>query len=433
MLFGYLVLVISTVIIVIYALVSLQRLNVLNTSIVSVDVPLQEAANKMLEAFIAQDTYEKRYLILNDPTIQSLSRQRGDEFLKVYASVKDLQPVQDFRLLEIGSLYHTYTDLTGQQQQFMTMGKRDEASLLSDVDLKRTSERIIHLLRETATTAERAQQTKMQRISLIGKSSFAVITVLSVAGVLFGIIGSLVVTNHIASSLGKLTVATRQIAAGNFDYDPQIATRDEIGLLATAFTDMGRRLRKLEEMYLDASPLTRLPGGIAIENVLKKRLESKHPLAFCVFDIDNFKAFNDRYGYARGSEVIKETARIIEETVKTKGRPDDFIGHVGGDDFVVVTVPDHMRPISEEVIARFDRRIPEYYDETSRKNGYILGKTRQGVEMKFPLMTISIAIVTNERRVLSNPLEASEIAAELKDYAKTMPKSVFVIDQRRHS
>ena len=78
---------------------------------------------------------------------------------------------------------------------------------------------------------------------------------------------------------------------------------------------MGKRLRKLEEMYLDASPLTRLPGGIAIENVLKKRIDSNHPLAFCVLDLDNFKAFNDRYGYANGSEVIKETARIIESAV----------------------------------------------------------------------------------------------------------------------
>jgi GGDEF domain-containing protein len=184
-------------------------------------------------------------------------------------------------------------------------------------------------------------------------------------------------------------------------------------------------------MYLDASPLTRLPGGIAIENVLKKRLESGQPVAFCVFDLDNFKAFNDRYGYANGSEVIKETARIIEACVKQKGLTEDFVGHVGGDDFVVVTTPEFMRPICDEIIERFDKRIPLFYEERDRKTGYILGKTRQGVEMKFPIMTISIAIVTNERRILTNPLEASEIAAELKDYAKTIPKSVYVIDKRR--
>jgi len=184
-------------------------------------------------------------------------------------------------------------------------------------------------------------------------------------------------------------------------------------------------------MYLDASPLTRLPGGIAIENVLKKRLESSQPIAFCVLDLDNFKAFNDRYGYANGSEVIKETAHIIEDAVKAKGTPDDFIGHVGGDDFVVITTPDFMRHIATEVISRFDRRIPDFYDPEERAQGYILGKTRQGIEMQFPIMTISIAIVSNEHRKLTNPLEASEIAAELKDYAKTIPKSVFVVDKRR--
>ena len=212
---------------------------------------------------------------------------------------------------------------------------------------------------------------------------------------------------------------------------PQIRTDDEIGVLASAFVDMGARLRKLEEMYLDASPLTRLPGGIAIENILKKRIDNKQPLALCTFDLDNFKAYNDRYGYAQGSEVLKETAHIIEKAAKTKGIVDDFVGHIGGDDFVVITVPDRMRQICEEVISQFDRKIVDFYDEQDKKNGYILGKTRQGVDMKFPIMTISIAIVTNEQREISSPLEASEIAAELKDYAKTIPKSVFVIDKRR--
>lgn len=148
-------------------------------------------------------------------------------------------------------------------------------------------------------------------------------------------------------------------------------------------------------------------------------------------DLDNFKAFNDRYGYARGSEVIKETAKIIEAAVKAKGGPDDFIGHVGGDDFVIITTPNRMRDISNEIIDRFDKQIPMFYSPEDREKGYIQGKTRQGVPMNFPIMTISIAIVTNERRRLQDPLEASEIAAELKDYAKTIPKSIYVVDQRR--
>ncbi len=194
---------------------------------------------------------------------------------------------------------------------------------------------------------------------------------------------------------------------------------------------MGKRLKMLEEMYLDASPLTRLPGGIAIENILKRRIESGLAIAFCVIDLDNFKAFNDHYGYAHGNLVIKETARIIESVVKEKGAPDDFVGHIGGDDFVAVTTPEYMREISSGIIRNFDQRILQFYNQEDRTNGFILGKSRQGQEMRFPLMTISIAIVTNEQHTFKDPIQVSEIAAELKDYAKTIPSSVYVVDKRR--
>jgi len=239
------------------------------------------------------------------------------------------------------------------------------------------------------------------------------------------------VTHHISSSVKKLRIATSHIAEGNFHYDPRISSADEIGMLAQSFVEMGKRLKKLEEMYLDASPLTRLPGGIAIENVLKRRIESGQPLAFCVADLDNFKAFNDHYGYAYGNVVLKETAKIIESAAKAKGNPDDFVGHIGGDDFVVVTTPSFMRDISLEIIKVFDKRIPEFYEEEDRVKGFILGKNRQGQEMQFPIMTISIAIVTNDHHKFKSPIEASEIAAELKDYAKTIPSSMYVIDKRR--
>jgi GGDEF domain-containing protein len=284
-----------------------------------------------------------------------------------------------------------------------------------------------------SSAAKESQDQKMKQISKTGSTAFLTTAVLCLISIIAGALLGLVVTHHISSSINKLKEATEHIAEGNFDYDPRITTEDEIGTLSTAFLAMGKRLRKLEEMYLDASPLTRLPGGIAIENVLKKRIDSGQPIAFCVLDLDNFKAFNDRYGYANGSEVIKETAKIIEHVVKSVGSSEDFIGHVGGDDFVVITTPEYMREISSEIIIQFDRRIPDFYDRDERERGYILGKTRQGIEMEFPIMSISIAIVTNEHRKLINPLEASEIAAELKDYAKSIPKSVFVVDKRRNA
>jgi diguanylate cyclase (GGDEF)-like protein len=431
MLLGYMTLVGLTVVVVVYALISLQRINSLNKSIVQVDIVVQEAADKMLDALLAQDTFEKRYFILRSEDMRNLFSRRGDEFRLWRSALRKLPEKSGVPLVEIDSLYRRYTDLFSEEIELIRVSKIKQASAISNGDLKNTLEKLLDTIRTMSASAKESQDIKMKQIRTIGGTAFFTTSLLCIFSIFAGAVAGLVVTHHISSSINRLKVATEHIAEGNFDFDPEIKSKDEIGSLSEAFLSMGKRLRKLEEMYLDASPLTRLPGGIAIENVLKKRLESGQPVAFCVLDLDNFKAFNDRYGYANGSEVIKETARIIENSVKAKGSPDDFIGHVGGDDFVVITTPDFMREISTEVISQFDRRMPDFYDPVEREQGYILGKTRQGIEMQFPIMTISIAIVTNERRKLTNPLEASEIAAELKDYAKTVPRSIFVVDKRR--
>jgi diguanylate cyclase (GGDEF)-like protein len=194
---------------------------------------------------------------------------------------------------------------------------------------------------------------------------------------------------------------------------------------------MTRRLRHFEEMNLDASPLTRLPGNIAIENVLRKRIENGSPLAFCYIDLDNFKAFNDRYGYATASEVIVATSKIVENCVAEAGGPDDFVGHIGGDDFVVITTPDRFRQICNSIIETFDKAIAGFYDVDDRKRGFIMSKTRQGEDMKFPIMSISIGVVTNLQRRLSDSIQVGKIAAELKEYAKSLPGSAYVVDRRR--
>ncbi len=433
MLLGYMTLVLLTVVVVVYALVSLQRINSLNKSIVMIDIPTQEAADKMLDAVLAQDTYEKRFLILKSEDMRKLFVKRGDEFRTWLKVLKDLPGKNTAPVETLEDLHGAYTELFSRELKLARANKSNAAYAISNSSLKRTIDKLLDALRTMSVRAGEAQDSKMRQISSVGDRAFLTTALLCLISILAGALAGLVVTHHISSSINKLKVATEHIADGNFDYDPDIQTQDEIGALSTSFLSMGKRLRKLEEMYLDASPLTRLPGGIAIENVLKKRIDSGQPLAFCVLDLDNFKAFNDRYGYANGSEVIKETARLIEKAVKTKGTPDDFIGHVGGDDYVVITVPDAMREVAGEIIAQFDRRIIEFYEPEDREKGYILGKTRQGIEMKFPLMTISIAIVTNEHRNLVNALEASEIAAELKDYAKTIAKSVYVVDKRRNN
>jgi GGDEF domain-containing protein len=433
MLLGYMTLVVLTVIVVAYALISLQRINALNSNIVKVDIVRQEASDKMLDALLGQDMYEKRYLILKSGDMRNLFAKREKEFDSLLSTLKGLPAMAGGPEASIEGLHREYTDLFSKEIELIRSNKVEQAYAVSNQDLKKVFDKLVETLKAMSSAAKESQDLKMKQISKTGSTAFLTTAVLCLISIIAGALLGLVVTHHISSSINKLKEATEHIAEGNFDYDPRITTEDEIGTLSTAFLAMGKRLRKLEEMYLDASPLTRLPGGIAIENVLKKRIDSGQPIAFCVLDLDNFKAFNDRYGYANGSEVIKETAKIIEHVVKSVGSSEDFIGHVGGDDFVVITTPEYMREISSEIIIQFDRRIPDFYDRDERERGYILGKTRQGIEMEFPIMSISIAIVTNEHRKLINPLEASEIAAELKDYAKSIPKSVFVVDKRRNA
>jgi GGDEF domain-containing protein/CHASE3 domain sensor protein len=431
MLIGYLMLVLLTLIVVFYALLNLQRLNKLNNDIVKIDIPIQESADKMLDALFGQDNYEKRFLVLKGKEIPDLFRKRSREFKNRLTLLMSLPDLNQVSLKTIGTLHDRYGDLFKREVRLMVTGDINAAKQISNGELKGTYEKILKALRSMSAEAKISQESRMKSISAIGQSAFYTTTLLCIMSIVLGLLSGLVVTHHISSSIKKLQAATEYIAEGDFHYDPQITAHDEIGILAQSFVAMGKRLKRLEEMYLDASPLTRLPGGIAIENVLRRRIESGLPIAFCVVDLDNFKAFNDHYGYTHGNIVLKESAKIIEAAVKEKGNPDDFVGHVGGDDFVVITTPVSMRDVSSEIIKVFDKRIPDFYDEKDRAKGFILGKNRQGQEMQFPLMTISIAIVTNVQHSFKSPIEMSEVAAELKDYAKAIPTSIYVVDKRR--
>ncbi|MBM3244369.1 MAG: response regulator [Candidatus Omnitrophica bacterium] len=182
---------------------------------------------------------------------------------------------------------------------------------------------------------------------------------------------------------------------------------------------------------LEANPLTRLPGNVSILNELSKRLESGALFAVCYCDLDKFKAYNDTYGFEHGDEVIRDTARILISSVRQSGNPDDFIGHIGGDDFVIVTIPSSVDKLCTKIIEGFEKKSPSFYTETDRKRGYILAKDRQGKEQKVPLISISIGVVTNESRRIEHVAQIGELGAELKSYAKSLERSNYVKDKRK--
>jgi GGDEF domain-containing protein len=292
-------------------------------------------------------------------------------------------------------------------------------------------EEIILLLKKTSWAAKQDQARKTQMASEIGSRAFRVIAGLCGIGILLGVLVALVLTRHISGPIRQLKMSTKEISEGKFDGLPAVQSWDELGDLSNAFREMAIRLKHLEELNLDANPLTRLPGGVAIEEKLKARLKEGGPLAFCLADLRYFKAFNDRYGYARGNEVILATAEILRQAVREQGGEEDFIGHIGGDDFILITLPGRYERICGAVVSAFDQRILHFYDPEDQKRGSIQGTTRRGEEVSFPIMTLSIAVVTNEHRRLKNYIQVGEIAAEMKNFAKSFAKSTWVVDKRR--
>ncbi|MBU4149109.1 MAG: response regulator [Candidatus Omnitrophica bacterium] len=182
---------------------------------------------------------------------------------------------------------------------------------------------------------------------------------------------------------------------------------------------------------LDANPLTRLPGNVSILNEIQKRIDEGKLFSVCYIDLDKFKAFNDQYGFEKGDEVIKNSARILISSVQEKGTTKDFIGHVGGDDFVVVTVPEKVDGLCENIISKFDLMVPDLYNKEDKEKGYVVAKDRKGKRKKIPLISISIAVVSNEKKKITHVAEVGEIGADLKQYAKQLKGSNYVKERRK--
>jgi diguanylate cyclase (GGDEF)-like protein len=182
-----------------------------------------------------------------------------------------------------------------------------------------------------------------------------------------------------------------------------------------------------------ANPLTGLPGNTEIQSEINSRIAKDMKFSVLYLDVDNFKAYNDVYGFARGDTAIKMIADILADNSRTFGSPNDFIGHIGGDDFVIVTSPEYVDALCENIIKEFDERVPELYSDEDRKAGFISTANRRGDIIKYPIMSISIAVVSNEFRTLSNHIEVGEIAAEMKKKAKSVAGSVYLRDMRRNT
>lgn len=192
-----------------------------------------------------------------------------------------------------------------------------------------------------------------------------------------------------------------------------------------------KNLSRLLTVNRTVSPLTGLPGNLPIQTELKKRLLKKEPFVVLYIDLDNFKAYNDVYGFLKGDEIIKLTAKTITKHIHALESTDAFVGHIGGDDFVAITNDDiDYEAICQDIIAEFDVEVLKYFNDVDRERKYIEVQNRKGIVEQFPLTSISIGVVVADTKRFSNILEIGEVGAQVKHLSKTTMGSSYAIDRR---
>lgn len=232
-----------------------------------------------------------------------------------------------------------------------------------------------------------------------------------------------------------LEAVSRQVMASreNKLYDLVIVTRDGRYLGTVSIIDL---LRHITDRHIhsaaNANPLTGLPGNLVIEERLKRPVGNNESFAVLYIDLDNFKAFNDRYGFEQGDQALRLTAAILGQAIAAcgDGRP-DFLGHIGGDDFVIISRPEKAASLGEDIISRFDREVRRLYLPTDLDQGFVAVLNRKGQEEHYPIISVSVAVVDNTHRHFANYLEIGEIAAQLKRRAKAIDGSVCLTDRRQ--
>ena len=188
-------------------------------------------------------------------------------------------------------------------------------------------------------------------------------------------------------------------------------------------------LRRNAEMRA-VSPLTGLPGNHRIEEELAEHVAKAEPFAVLYLDLDNFKAFNDCYGFLRGDEVITLLATAARRAVMEAGEPAPFLGHIGGDDFVIVCLPEQAEPLAKRVIDVFDSSAPRLHDPSDSERGYLEITDRQGKVRRFPLVSVSIGVAMSGNRMFADKREVVDVATEMKKVAKATVGSSVAVDRR---
>ncbi|MFW6211699.1 MAG: HAMP domain-containing protein [Spirochaetota bacterium] len=260
------------------------------------------------------------------------------------------------------------------------------------------------------------------------------IGLIMIANVLFWI----VLWKNLFRPLESLRLGIAEITGGALDKRVKVERDDELGSLARAFNSMAAALNTMQERARGANPLTGLPGNVEIAEEIDRRLGANELFAVLYGDLDNFKAYNDAYGFSQGDrgilytrDVLEQARATIESAVPSVLNEGIFIGHEGGDDFVAICPYEVWEQFATEITHVFDAGVAQFYSEEDRRRGYISSYDRQGNPQQFPFMSFSLAIVTNHHRSFAHHAELVEVAAEVKKVAKKIPGSSYAIDRRK--
>jgi diguanylate cyclase (GGDEF)-like protein len=404
------------IIAVVYAIIGIGTMHRMVDDIARNDLTAATATITLRDIMLAQQRAAGRYQILKQPEFREIHRQQSEAFRQTLTKLQQQPGGADIRpLIRAFASYCT------------TVERMFSGGVVSDIDLKRAAERVEKAIEVVRSEQKRSLDRKLAAAGEREKHTATRALSLALSGVALTFLVAAILVYSFSSSIGKLQKATHRIAAGDFDHDPHIPAGDEIGALSQDFMHMAARLKELEQLSLDASPLTRLPGNIAIERSINRRLREKMSFAMCYLDLDNFKSYNDRYGYIKASEVLKKTGELIHEVVKRLNDSDAFVGHIGGDDFVVIIDAKLAKAACQDIIADFDAMIPSYYSEEDRASGAIKGVDRYGVPRIFPLLSISIAALTCQPGNYSTAAEIATAAASVKDRVKKASGSNYII------
>jgi len=263
------------------------------------------------------------------------------------------------------------------------------------------------------------------------KQIYKLAMILGLALIFINTLLGIFLSRLVVGPINVFNKAAKVISEGRLDLRVKIHTDDELEELANTFNSMTQELAKMKAQAENANPLTKLPGNIVIMEEAEAKIKAGKKFTVIYCDLDNFKAFNDKYGIHKGDEAIQLTGNIFKEAVKAKGNPDDFVGHEGGDDFILLTTPEKAEGIAQYVMDELDKRSKALYNEEDLQQGYIIAHARDGSTKEFPLMSISLAGVTNQHRPIENYAEITNIAAILKKKAKKETKSCYVADERK--